>query len=323
MAPNFSQFTVVVQDHGTWRLLSDENSDSYAAQFSDGGLIGLYEEIGPRAGIVTDYQGNRFSMGEAPAWNWYDRNMELVGSSYGLFDRVPEIDWGMSTATPEPWKKIAEKHGTKLSRIHPAPVWAPTDGTQLWRNSEFTPAQIFANGFKPEGKEVPNLLNYVYNSRKNTTYISLTTTENYVEKTAWQSQVPAYAMKYRWAYAINLPHGAINVNATLDIASPFPDQQEYIVPGHIPPKYIQYAREIDRQTGALSATPVYNANYSGGSSSVAQSSVAAGQLSLHAASQWPSVSAATAAQQPQGQYGDARVSGWGGNATQNSTGRRR
>lgn len=158
---NFSQFTVVVQNHGTWRLLSDENSDSYAAQFSDGGLIGLYEEIGPRAGMVTDYQGNRFSVGETPAWNWYDQNMELVGSSYGLFDRVPEIDWGMSTATPEPWRKIAEKHGTKLSRIHPAPVWALTDGFQLWRNSKFTPAEIFANGFKPEGKEVPNLLNYV------------------------------------------------------------------------------------------------------------------------------------------------------------------
>lgn len=229
----------------------------------------------------------------------------------------------MSTATPEPWKKIAEKHGPKLSRIHPAPVWAPTDGFQLWRNSKFAPAQIFAKGFEPEGKEVPNLLNYVYNSRKNTTYISLTAIEDHVEKTVRQSHVPASAMKYRWAYAINFPHGAINVNATLDIASPFPDQQEYIVPGHIPPEYIPYAQEIDLQTGALKATRVYNANYSGVPSSATQSSVAeASRSSLHAASQWRSASSATAAQQPRGQYGNVGNSCWGGHATGSSTGRR-
>ncbi|GAA2635480.1 scabin-related ADP-ribosyltransferase [Streptomyces axinellae] len=262
--PNPEGFPELIEDYGIWRLLTDYSGDLYAAQFKDGSLVGYFDVNGPRAGNVTNYKGEQFSWGQAPAWNWYDSSGELIGSSLGLFDSLPEAEWtNNSTTAPDYWTSV----NRDLPQIHPAPVWAPTGRVRLWRNSEYPPDKIFGEGFLPEGEETPNLLDYVYNSRKNTTYISLTTTENYVQQTAEQSQIPVARMKYRWAYRLDIPHNAINVNATLDIASPFPVQQEYIVPGSIPLEWIKYAREIDLNTGALKRKQHHNPYHRDGSTS--------------------------------------------------------
>ncbi|MGW7516964.1 scabin-related ADP-ribosyltransferase [Streptomyces sp. NPDC054796] len=305
-------FTEVIQENGTWRLLTDNSSESYAAQFRDGSLVGFYDQAGPRTGKITDYAGNQFSLGEIPAWNWYDQSGRQVGASIGAFDSLPETEWGTNfTTTPEYWRGVAHESGIHLSRIHPTPVWAPTDGVELWRNSRHSPPKVFAEGFLTKGRETPNLLSFVYDSPKNTTYISLTTVENYVQRTAMQSQVPVSSMKDRWAYNIDLPHGAINVNATLDIASAFPDQREYIAPGRIPSRYIKYAQEIDLRTGALKAKRYYNPHYSPeGSFTVAQRLAVGPSYSQSrsagsaGSAQGPSVSAAA-----HGRYGSGQQRG--------------
>ncbi|MFG3113672.1 hypothetical protein ACGF4C_04700 [Streptomyces sp. NPDC048197] len=240
-----------------WRILAD-GDPMLVAQFQDGSLIGEYSENGPLIGRVGDVEG-KLHGGDGslptPAWNWYDHNGTLLGSSDGRTESLPDVD----RAAQNPPTSLPHVAGRAVdpAAIHPIPVWSRPSGADIYRNSEYAPERVFAEGFPPKGVSIPHLVDYVFNGPQDTVFVSATTLDDYVEQTMKQT---GRVTKYRHIYAID-PLGGIDINATLDIASPFPDQQEIVFPGGVQSRFIKYAQELSTVDGKPVGDRIPNPHY--------------------------------------------------------------
>ncbi|WP_329398295.1 glycosyltransferase [Streptomyces lydicus] len=246
-----------LDQNSRWRILAGEDP-LFIAQFQDGSVIGEYSENGPLVGRVGDVEGNLHG-GDGgiptPAWNWYDHNGTFLGSSDGRTENLPDVGQASQTA-PASLPYVAGR-AVDPAVIHPTPVWSKPSGADIYRNSEHAPERVFEEGFPPKGVSIPHLVDYVFNGPQDTVFVSATTMDNYVEQTMKQT---GRVTKYRHIYAID-PLGGIDINATLDIASPFPDQQEIVFPGGVQSRFIKYAQELSTIDGTPVGDRIPNPHY--------------------------------------------------------------
>ncbi|WP_077193695.1 scabin-related ADP-ribosyltransferase [Streptomyces lydicus] len=246
-----------LDQNSRWRILAGEDP-LFIAQFQDGSVIGEYSENGPLIGRVGDVEGNLHG-GDGgiptPAWNWYDHNGTFLGSSDGRTEILPAV--GEASQIPPASLPYVAGRAVDPGAIHPTPVWSKPSDADIYRNSEYAPGKVFAEGFPPKGVSIPHLVDYVFNGPQDTVFVSATTMNDYVEQTMKQT---GRATKYRHIYAID-PLGGIDINATLDIASPFPDQQEIVFPGGVQSRFIKYAQELSTVDGTPVGDRIPNPHY--------------------------------------------------------------
>ncbi|MCW2943369.1 MAG: hypothetical protein JWR24_86, partial [Actinoallomurus sp.] len=222
-----------------------------------GGLRGQYDPEGPKAGRVTDHTGRVYDRG--PAWNWY-----LPGGGHLLASSRPAtvvrsfetdaLGVPISPPTLHPVSEVpaVDPSATAALRrlldggLPHAMRWRSEQGeAPLYKFSDKAPEAVFRDGLLPKGEQLVHLLDHVYNSPPDTAYVSTSRSVHYLRDSTYNDPGSAAALhgRYRWRYDVQVP-GGIDVNATLDIASPFPDQQEVAFPGGIHPRYIVGAQPL-------------------------------------------------------------------------------
>ncbi|MDX3065817.1 hypothetical protein PV518_27160, partial [Streptomyces sp. ND04-05B] len=130
----------------------------------------------------------------------------------------------------------------------PEALWRDHDAP-LYRFSPDGPERVFREGLKPYGPEMVHLIDHVYGGSAlvpHTVFASTTASRTYVRDSARSNPMgaPALYRRYRWRYDIQAP-GGIDVNATLGLASPFPDQEEVLFPGGIGRGFIRGAQPME------------------------------------------------------------------------------
>ncbi|GAA4509200.1 hypothetical protein GCM10023191_070070 [Actinoallomurus oryzae] len=217
-----------------------------------GGLRGQYDAESPKAGRVSDDQGRLYA--EGPAWNWY-----LPGRSAAVASSRPSTDEHPSDpqAAGVPLRRTsrypvtdrpsadpaftAARPGTLAAGLPHVMKWR-TDDAPLYKFSQKTPEMVFRadGGLFPRGHRLGHLIDHVYNNPEDTGYVSTSRSRRYLRDSAQNDPVSASLLfdHYRYRYDVVLP-GGIDVNATLDIASPFPDQEEVAFPGGIHVRFIR------------------------------------------------------------------------------------
>ncbi|WP_230543806.1 lonely Cys domain-containing protein, partial [Streptomyces griseus] len=255
-AETVAEFPVAdsTERHTVWGF-GEDDPDYYAfvAEIPSLGLRGEYTSDGPSAGGVTDMSGRIHRDG--PAWNWYLPGRGLVASSRletrkGVAEPVP-VGWPatgpVSPTPPVDPAVVAAVPVTLEGATLPDALWRDHDGP-LYRFSPDGPERIFSEGLKPYGPEMVHLIDHVYGGSAlvpNTVFASSTANPHYVRDSALSNPLGADALhrRYRWRYDIQAP-GGIDVNATLGLASPFPDQEEVLFPGGIARRYIRGAQPM-------------------------------------------------------------------------------
>ncbi len=239
---------VATDRHTVWGYGQDDpDFHVFVAEIPSLGLRGEYNSDGPSAGGVTDMAGRVYSRG--PAWDWYLPGRGLVASSRLLTDEGAEpvpVGWpatGPVSPTPpvDPAVVAADPAALAGSTL-PDALWRDHEGP-LFRFSPDGPEQVFREGLKPYGPEMVHLIDHVYGGSAlvpNTVFASATANRDYVRDSARANPMGADALhrRYRWRYDMEVP-GGIDVNATLGLASPFPDQEEVLFPGGIDRRYIR------------------------------------------------------------------------------------
>ncbi|MFE8008166.1 lonely Cys domain-containing protein [Streptomyces sp. NPDC057418] len=241
--------------HTVWGYgQADPDFHVFVAEIPALGLRGEYNPDGPSAGGVTDMTGQVHSSG--PAWDWYLPGRGLVASSRMLTDPptgdepVP-VGWpatGPVRPTPpvDPATTAADPAALAGGTL-PEALWRDHDGP-LYRFSPDGPEQVFAEGLKPYGSDMVHIVDHVYGGSAlvpHTVFASATANRDYVRDSARANPMgaPALYRRYRWRYDVQVP-GGIDVNATLGLASPFPDQEEVLFPGGVDRRYIRGAQPM-------------------------------------------------------------------------------
>ena len=111
------------------------------------------------------------------------------------------------------------------------------EATTLYRGdrSTVTPEVVFDSGFKPKGTS-SNLKNHLNSN---------TTAENFVSTSANKEIATDFAGKNGYLYEISSNRG-IDINKTLGIESPFPEQMEFSIPNGISSSEIKGAWKINK-----------------------------------------------------------------------------
>ena len=111
------------------------------------------------------------------------------------------------------------------------------EATTLYRGdrSTVTPEVVFDSGFKPKGTS-SNLKNHLNSN---------TTAENFVSTSANKEIATDFAGKNGYLYEISSNRG-IDINKTLGIESPFPEQMEFSMPNGISSSEIKGAWKINK-----------------------------------------------------------------------------
>ncbi|WP_371934390.1 lonely Cys domain-containing protein [Streptomyces glycanivorans] len=246
--------------HTVWGYgQEDAEFHVFVAEIPALGLRGEYNSDGPSAGGVTDMAGKVYSDG--PAWDWYLPGRGLVASSRLLTEPhtatedgpppVPVI-WPatgpVSSAPPVDPATVAADPAALAGSTLPDALWRDHDGP-LFRFSPDGPERVFGEGLRAYGPDMVHLLDHVYGGSSlvpTTVFASTTANRHYVRDSARANPMGAHALyhRYRWRYDIQVP-GGIDVNATLGLASPFPDQEEVLFPGGIDRRYIRGAQPME------------------------------------------------------------------------------
>ncbi|WP_221354057.1 lonely Cys domain-containing protein [Streptomyces beigongshangae] len=257
--------------HTVWGYGQDDpDLHVFVAEIPSLGLRGEYTSDGPSAGGVTDMAGRVHFDG--PAWNWYLPGRGLVASSRLLTEpgtadpREPSpvpVGWPatgpVSPTPPVDPAAVAADPAALTGATLPDALWRDHDGP-LYRFSPDGPERVFSEGLKPYGSETVHLIDHVYGGRSlvpDTVFASTTANRHYVRDSARANPLgaPALYRRYRWRYDLEVP-GGIDVNATLGLASPFPDQEEVLFPGGVARRHIRGAQPM---AGGVPAGP-YVAN---------------------------------------------------------------
>jgi hypothetical protein len=255
-AATAGEFPLVIQNE-RWSVWGQGAEDPEVRVFvaeseALGGLRGQYDAGPPRAGQVGDSQGRLYS--EGPAWNWYlPGGSAPVGSSRPESDVRSELsqDPGAPVSVPSPHPVTDHPPvDPAITAAQPEILGAGLPHQMKWRSdggdaplhkfSEKAPEEVFRDGLRPKGGRLGHLLEHVYRSPPDTAYVSTTRDRDYVHHSALNNPGAAASLhaRYRYRYDVVLP-GGIDVNATLDIASPFPDQEEVVFPGGIHVRFIR------------------------------------------------------------------------------------
>ncbi|MGW2539053.1 lonely Cys domain-containing protein, partial [Streptomyces sp. NPDC001499] len=246
--------------HTVWGFgQEDPEFHVFVAEIPSLGVRGEYTPDGPSAGGVTDMAGRVYSDG--PAWDWYLPGRGLVASSRLLTEPhmatedgpppVPVV-WPatgpVSSAPPVDPATVAADPAALAGSKLPDALWRDHDGP-LFRFSPDGPERVFGVGLRAYGPDMVHLLDHVYGGSSlvpTTVFASTTANRHYVRDSARANPMGAHALyhRYRWRYDIQVP-GGIDVNATLGLASPFPDQEEVLFPGGIDRRYIRGAQPME------------------------------------------------------------------------------
>jgi hypothetical protein len=257
------EFAVVRNDR--WTVWGQGDVDPevrvFVAESAElGGLRGQYDAGPPRAGRVSDPQGRLYA--EGPAWNWY-----LPGGSTAVASSRPQAE--TNSADPgAPVSRPSTHPVVGQPAVAPATIAAQpellqqglphamkwrADGTPapLYKFSDKTPEEVFRDGLRPKGGRLGHLIEHVYHNPADTGYVSTSRNYHYLRDSALNDPGSADALhrRYRWRYDVVVP-GGINVDATLDIASPFPDQEEVAFPGGINVKFIRGVQPLENGSPA-------------------------------------------------------------------------
>ncbi|WP_241191730.1 lonely Cys domain-containing protein, partial [Streptomyces sp. ADI97-07] len=246
--------------HTVWGFGQDDpDFHVFAAEIPALGLRGEYRSEGPSAGGVTDMSGRVYT--EGPAWDWYMPGRGLVASSRLLTvphtpapDGPPPVPAGwpatgpVSPTPPVDPATVAADPAALAGSTLPEALWRDHDAP-LYRFSPDGPERVFREGLKPYGPEMVHLIDHVYGGSAlvpHTVFASTTASRTYVRDSARSNPMgaPALYRRYRWRYDIQAP-GGIDVNATLGLASPFPDQEEVLFPGGIGRGFIRGAQPME------------------------------------------------------------------------------
>ncbi|OEV25542.1 hypothetical protein AN220_13165, partial [Streptomyces nanshensis] len=231
---------------------SDPDLHMFVAELPGLGLRGEYNPAGPSAGQVTDADGRLYS--EGPAWDWYLAGRGLVASSRlrtillaqdveGTADDpgvvpVPAA-WpasGPVSATPPvpPVTVAAVQHllsGPDLQLLDVQ--WRVHEGP-LHTFSSQPPQEVFEQGLLPEGDELLHPIEHVVAGDG--------AASAWVGTTADPNTGPAAGSG--WRVFLQAP-GGVDVNATLGLASPFPDRFEVLFPGGVDRRFIRGAQLLE------------------------------------------------------------------------------
>jgi hypothetical protein len=123
-------------------------------------------------------------------------------------------------------------------------------GEPLYWFTDRPPQEVFAQGAVPKGHRFASLLEYVYHGRDDTVWMSATRNSSLIAEGLEQNpaRADAAAGRYRWRYELRVP-GGVDVNATLDFASPYPFEREIAFPGGVHPRFLHSAVDL-RSSGA-------------------------------------------------------------------------
>ncbi|HXA58598.1 MAG TPA: hypothetical protein VNW94_05495 [Streptosporangiaceae bacterium] len=270
-AVTVAEFPVVVQNEW-WTVWGQGAEDPelrvlVAESGALGGLRGQYDAGPPKAGRVSDRAGRLYA--EGPAWNWY-----LPGQSAPVASSRPEtnVGWvpaedaGAPVSVPSPYPVVdrpvvpssvtAARPELLAAGLPHALKWR-ADEAPLYKFTDKPPAEVLRYGVLPKGGRLGHLIEHVYNNPADTGYVSTSRNRNYLRDSALNDPGSAQLLfnKYQWRVDVFLP-GGIDVNATLDIASPFPDQEEVAFPGGIHVKFIRGVQPL--QNGSLAGGYIPN-----------------------------------------------------------------
>ncbi|MFI1400899.1 toxin glutamine deamidase domain-containing protein [Streptomyces sp. NPDC020681] len=251
---NVAELSVVMSDD-QWTVWGTADPDPkmtvLVAENQSLGLLGAFDFAGPRTGgRVSDLGGQLYS--SPPAWNWYllRRNGPVAASLYNSVERAdgavvpvgPPVAHPVSL-TPHVDPSVTAADATILRQGLAGGMrwrWPEAEPMDLHKFSRSDPREVFERGLLPKGRDLVHLIEHVYSNPPSTGYISTTRDVDYLTQSVRNDASAADLLygSYPWRYDVTVP-GGIDVNATLGLASPFPDQQEVAFPGGIHRQYIR------------------------------------------------------------------------------------
>ncbi|GAB3553886.1 hypothetical protein J2S53_001310 [Actinopolyspora lacussalsi] len=236
-------FAPVSRSHdGSWEVRGDSET-GFLAWHGGSGLMAFYEEAGPSDGSFVSSTTGRL-LRETPVFEWYRGELtdEPIGHSQFRTESLPEVA-SASPAPPQGAGSVAPD-GADTGFTLPNALWRQDDG-ELYHFSNKPPERILAEGgLLPKGNGTGrHLLDYVVNGHRDTNFMSATRDPEMMSRLRWKNPDHVFGSTYRYLYIFRAP-GGIDVNATLDIASPFPDQKEIVFPGGVRAEHVVGYRDV-------------------------------------------------------------------------------
>ncbi|MFD6316416.1 scabin-related ADP-ribosyltransferase, partial [Streptomyces nigra] len=245
-------------DHPFWKLWTPTDvgaSDSvriFGAENRELRLSGRSEEYpghDPFSTVrwFTDPLGRWISNG--PRWSWYTDSGTFLAVSDLRLTSLPETRASGSASPLSPLATAATVIGNAPADFLAGMRWRLGDEPLYWFTDR-PPQEVFTQGAMPKGHGFASLLEYVYHGRDNTVWMSATRNSSLIAEGLDQNpaQAGAAAGRYIWRYELRVP-GGVDVNATLDFASPYPFEREIAFPGGVHPRFVHSAVDL-RSSGA-------------------------------------------------------------------------
>ncbi|OLR93339.1 scabin-related ADP-ribosyltransferase [Actinokineospora bangkokensis] len=240
---------------GRWEVRGDQGEPS-VAWHSGAGLIGLYEPDGPSDGTFVSDRGGRLR-NNTGVFQWFRGTVagDPIGYSLDRGSSHPEV--GTTTSTRPVAPDAVAIPGFETTFADQYAQWR-TSGEDLYHFSRKPPTQVLAEGgLAPKGHGTTrHLLDYVNNGHRDTAFLSATTDPGAMALTQQANPDRVIPSNYDYVYVFRAP-GGIDVNATLDLASPFPDQKEITFPGGVRSEFIVGYRAVlgDQPVGPIHPMP--------------------------------------------------------------------
>ncbi|MEW2113724.1 hypothetical protein AB0945_00735 [Streptomyces sp. NPDC005474] len=210
----------------------DGDTKVLVAEIPGLGLRGTHVDGGdrPHAGPFSSPAGEpRHGQDPSPAWNWYLPGEGAVASSHW---RTAPLDAPHPVGPHPPVDPaVTAARRTDTTALPEGTRWRQDDDT-LHVFSDLAPDEVFRTGLLPGGDNPVHLLKHAVDPPADSAYL-----------TAGRQTGHPRSATARWRYDLKVP-GGIDLNATLDIASPFPDRHEVAFPGGVGPRFVRSAQRL-------------------------------------------------------------------------------
>ncbi|WP_143025304.1 scabin-related ADP-ribosyltransferase [Actinokineospora alba] len=245
------------ETHGRWEARGADGEPS-AVWHSAMNMVALYAASPPPGRHVTDEHGVLHA--DLPVLEWYEVPMALAAPpiAYTLYRPTSHSALGTAASTPPVDPATVAMPDALTAHVLPYALWRQ-DNDVLYHFSNRSPDQVVQDGgLLPKGTGTHRgLLDYIYNGHQDTSFVSTSRDPGMMSKLRDKNPGTHFGPgSYRYLYVIEAP-GGIDANATLDIASPFPDQEEITFPGGVRLRYVTgYLHLVqDRPTGHIIPLP--------------------------------------------------------------------